>query len=131
MSNLITEQTECIALAAAVEVLEEARRSIAFDYIIKNNIRNQNGFVPDDACMIEDETVFKRLLDDIEPDVKALGIENVQQLLKEAEDALLWLSLEGMPHCHERTVLQGFYFGEKCRDDVRRKALDIALKTQF
>ena len=128
----MNKQQKLYLLAKAnLEILEEQEKEIEKQYIVNNNITNENGNMPDQIFMIDNEEIFDKANQEISEIIENNGlwnqILNAKEDLKQAEDNLIDYGLNIIPACYigEKSTLQK---AVKTNYTTRQKIIDLVFK---
>jgi len=128
----MNKQQKTYMLAKAnLQTLEDQEREIERQYIINNNITNENGSIPDQIFMIDNEEIFDKANQEISEIIENNGlwdqILDARENLKQAEESLIEYGLNIIPTCFigEKATLQK---AVKTNYTTRQKIIDLVFK---
>ncbi|HHX67562.1 MAG TPA: hypothetical protein GX708_05840 [Gallicola sp.] len=125
------QQQLYLVAKANLEILEDQEREIERQYIINNNITNENGSMPDQIFMIDNEEIFDKANQEISEIIKNNGlwkkILNAKETLKQTEENLIEYGLSIIPTCYigEKSILER---AVKTNYTTRQKVIDLIFK---
>ena len=128
----MNKQQKLYLLAKAnLEILEEQEKEIEKQYIVNNNITNENGNMPDQIFMIDNEEIFDKANQEISEIIENNGlwgkILNAKETLKQTEENLIEYGLNIIPTCYigEKSILEK---AVKTNYTTRQKIIDLVFK---
>ena len=128
----MNKQQKTYMLAKAnLQILEDQEKEIEYQYITTNKITNENGSIPTQIYMIDNEELFNKANEELSGIIENNGlwnqILNAKETLKQAEESLIEYGLNIIPTCFicERSTLQK---AVKTNYTTRQKVIDLVFK---
>lgn len=125
------QQKIYMLVKANLQTLEDQEKEIERQYIINNNITNENGSIPYQIFMIDDEEIFDKANQEIYEIIENNGlwdqILKEKETLKQAEESLIEYGLNIIPTCFigEKATLQR---AVKTNYTTRQKVIGLVFK---